>query len=155
MRVSDSDIAIVIPIVKANVDKMLASIKRTFKKKVTLYLFSELTIFNDILKLRTICNSLQSEDFIIKLIEHPLRVNTHEDVKYFDEKFIILIEKNIFFIKENWYQEMYDYIVNYGQTNYSFDGYVTMFKKDWWDGDYFLDKITTIKSGKLIYTIVE
>lgn len=159
IQVKDRSIAILIPIKTINVSNMLTSLRRTIDIPVVVYLFSELSQYDDIVKLRTLCNSLQSNDFRIKLLEVSIftdRLGYSEDAKSFIlEDFIILIKNNLFFIKEKWYQEMYDFIVNFGQKYFSYNAEVTMFKKEWWTCEFFLDKLENRSSGKLIYTKVE
>jgi hypothetical protein len=139
MKINNKDdfsIGVIVSVNDRDKDKSigdsLVTLKRSFKQAINVYVFSNIADAFKRREFRTICNSLQSEDFNIILIEQEFDFNMEYQSKIIAEKFIILIKRSIFFLIDDWYEEMINHMVVLGQRFYTLGPYVSMFKKEDW-----------------------
>lgn len=134
MKIVNKDIAVVVKVSDHDnyVQDTLVTLKRSFEKPINVYIFSGVKDRETKMDLRTICNSLESDDFNIKLIEKAVTFPEEHDFKLIEENFIILVSKSVFFLIDDWHTKMVDYVCNFGQPYYTLGPHVAMFKKSAW-----------------------
>lgn len=134
MKIIENNIAVIVNINdnEKYINDTMVTLKRSFSNSVIVYVFSSISTLNKRQEVRTLCNSLDSNEFKIVLIENNFNISHDEQLKLINEKYIIFISHSVFFLIDDWYTKMIDYVVKLGQPYYSLGSCVSMFNRDAW-----------------------
>ena len=151
MRVHEDSIGVVVEVGPGYRDT-LTSLRRSFTKYVNVYVFPSFEDIDSIRDLRTVCNSLHTEDFNIRLFEMEFDRNEYFDSSIPEEKYTILISKDVFFLTDNWWHHLKDYVITYGQPIVELPPAIAMIRNNTWTktviGNFWTSKDITAQSRK-------
>lgn len=143
MLIKDKTISIIIKLDDNTIFKNnLVSLRRSLESTNDLFniiILSECKKYKK--QLRTLLNTYESNNFNTTIIECN-NFNNNSIIDFIDSDFIIEIDTNIFIIDDYWYNDLINYVKNYGIDLCAIESNIKMYKKELFNK---LDLITNDK----------